>query len=236
MVGYAVACTADTTSAGESRPMRFSELLEVVRDAPRPAVVVVQHVGADRLKSCYFGDMSASGLHRVGVVGVVTDGAFNAFLTVRLDPGRSSEQVRIVDFVIIEGEEYLYFSLISDIQLRATDKSLLADPPRDASPFIRRALAGTSTYATVQIKPMLMIEKPQEGEMVDVLAAPQPVRTIPMHFATLRQATHGDFRVVFGEEDKTHFSMGTRNPDLRRFTTASGKAGRGIPYRARLPW
>ena len=142
-------------------------------------------------------------------LGVVTDGAFNAFLTVRLDPGCSSEQVRIGDFVIVEGEEYLYFSLISDIQLRATDASLLADPPRQASPFIRRALAGTTTYATVQVKPMLMIEKPKEGEMVDVLAAPQPVRTIPMHFATLRQATEGDFRIVFGQEGKTHFAMGT---------------------------
>jgi len=35
------------------------------------------------------------------------------------------------------------------------------------------------------------------------------VRTIPMHFATLRQATHGDFRIVFGEEDRAHFAMGT---------------------------
>ena len=74
MVGYAVTCTADTTSPGESRTSRFGELLEVVRNAPQPAVVVVQHVGTDRLKSCYFGDMSVSGLHRLGAVGVVTDG------------------------------------------------------------------------------------------------------------------------------------------------------------------
>jgi 4-hydroxy-4-methyl-2-oxoglutarate aldolase len=73
MVGYAVTCTADTTSPGESRPMRFAELLEIVRGAPQPAVVVVQHVGTDRLKSCNFGDMSATGLHRMGVAGVVTD-------------------------------------------------------------------------------------------------------------------------------------------------------------------
>lgn len=74
MVGYAVTCTADTTTPGESRPMNFAEVLETVHDAPQPAVLVVQHVGADRLKSCNFGDMSASGLHRLGVAGVVTDG------------------------------------------------------------------------------------------------------------------------------------------------------------------
>ena len=178
-------------------------------------------------------------------LGVVTDGAFNAFLTVRLDPGCSSEDVRIGDFVIVEGEEYLYFSLISDIQLRASDVRMLADPPRDASPFIRRALAGTSTYATVQIKPMLMIEKPQEGDMVDMLTAPQPVRTIPMHFATLRQATQGDFRVVFGEEDKTHFSMGTpltmdlpiclhMHRLMERSNGIFGQSGTGKSFLARL--
>ena len=37
MVGYAVTCTADTTSPGESRPMKFADVLQVVRDAPQPA-------------------------------------------------------------------------------------------------------------------------------------------------------------------------------------------------------
>ena len=178
-------------------------------------------------------------------LGVVTDGAFNAFLTVRLDPGCSTEQVRIGDFVIVEGDEYLYFSLISDIQLRATDARLLADPPRDGSPFIRRALAGTSTYANVQVKPMLMIRKPQEHEMVDILAKPEPVRTIPMHFATLRQAAHSDFRIVFGEEDRAHFAMGTPLTmdipiclNLHRLMERSngifGQSGTGKSFLARL--
>ena len=90
-------------------------------------------------------------------LGVVTDGAFNVGLTVRLDPGCSTEDLRIGNFVIVEGEHNRYFSMISDMQLRATDARLLADPPRDASPFIARALAGTNTYATVQVKPMLML-------------------------------------------------------------------------------
>ena len=56
-------------------------------------------------------------------LGVVIDGAFNAGLTVRLDPHISTEQMRIGDFVIIEGEENLYFSMISDMQLRASVKA-----------------------------------------------------------------------------------------------------------------
>jgi len=51
-------------------------------------------------------------------LGVVTDGAFNAGLTVRLDAGCSTEDLRIGDFVIVEGKDNRYFSMISDLQLR----------------------------------------------------------------------------------------------------------------------
>jgi len=142
-------------------------------------------------------------------LGVVTDGAFNAGLTVRLDPGCSTEDLRIGSFVIVEGEHNRYFSMISDMQLRATDAKLLADPPRDASPFIARALVGTNTYATVQVKPMLMLEKVGEYEYADQTSGVQPVRTIPMHFAELCQADEMDFATVFGQEGGMNFAMGT---------------------------
>lgn len=142
-------------------------------------------------------------------LGVVTDGAFNAGLTVRLDAGCSTEDLRIGDFVIVEGEHIRYFSMISDLQLRATDIRLLADPPRDASPFITQALSGINTYATVQVKPMLMLEKGEELAFLDELSGPQPVRTIPMHFAELCQADAMDFATVFGQESKLNFAMGT---------------------------
>lgn len=142
-------------------------------------------------------------------LGVVTDGAFNAGLTVRLDAGCSTEDLRIGDFVIVEGKHNLYFSMIADLQLRATDPTLLASPPRDASPFIAQALSGISTYATVEVRPRLMLEKGDELTFVDELSPPQPVRTIPMHFAELCQADAMDFRSVFGEEGGRNFALGT---------------------------
>ncbi len=143
-------------------------------------------------------------------LGVVTDGAFNAGLTVRLDPDCSTEDMRIGDFVVIEGEHNRYFSMVADIQLRATDTArITADPPRDVSPFIARALRGTATYATVQVRPMLMLEKGDGLAFSDELGGPQPVRTIPMHFAALCAASEGDFRAVFGEEGGRSFAMGT---------------------------
>ena len=178
-------------------------------------------------------------------LGVVTDGAFNAGLTVRLDPGVSTEGLRIGEFVVIEGEENRYFSMVSDMQLRATDAGVLADPPRDASPFIAQALRGTTTYATVQVKPMLMMARGAETDFIVDLPPPQPVRTIPMHFAELHEATASDFGAVFGHEDRTHFAMGTPLTmdipiciDLERLVERSngvfGQSGTGKSFLVRL--
>jgi DNA helicase HerA-like ATPase len=144
-------------------------------------------------------------------LGVVTDGAFNAGLTVRLDPDISTEEMRIGDFCIVEGEKNLYFSMISDMQLRATDPRLPADPPADASPFIARALRGSLTYATVEVKPMQMMPVGGEDDFIVDLEGPQAVRTIPMHLATLAEATESDFRTVFGDPTKgnQYFAIGT---------------------------
>ncbi len=73
MVGYAVTCTADTTTPGRTGPMRLGRVLDMVRGAPKPAVLVVQFDGADRAKSCIAGDMFTSALAKLGVAGLVTD-------------------------------------------------------------------------------------------------------------------------------------------------------------------
>jgi DNA helicase HerA-like ATPase len=143
-------------------------------------------------------------------LGVVTEGAFNAGLIVRLNSDVTTEEMRIGDFCIVEGDRNLYFSMISDIRLHATDARLPAAPPADASPFIAHALRGSLTYATVEVKPMQMMSKADEDAFVVDMSGPQPVRTIPMHLATLAEATESDFRIVFGDDsDVKFFAMGT---------------------------
>lgn len=139
-------------------------------------------------------------------MGVVTGGTFNKGLLVRLDEQTSSESLRIGDFCVVEGEENLYFSMIQDLQLQATDPALMAAPPPILSPFVLRALRGTSTYAVAEVQPMLMTPRDEAAE-----EGPQPVRTIPMHFARLVQAEQMDFATVFGADRGTgsHFAMGT---------------------------
>ena len=182
------------------------------------------------------------------MLGLVVDGTFSGGLTARLNPGTTTEQLRIGNFVVVEGQRNRYFSLISDIHLKATDPRLLADPPRDTSPFIAQTLVGTSTYATVEVRPMLMLEKVDESDVDAVLGertGPEPVRTIPMHFAELREATELDFATVFGKEGGTNFAMGTPLAmdipiclKLGRFVERSngvfGQSGTGKSFLARL--
>ncbi|MEP7200297.1 MAG: DUF87 domain-containing protein [Chloroflexota bacterium] len=176
-------------------------------------------------------------------LGVVTQGAFNEGLTVRLDPGTTTEGLRIGSFVVVEGERHRYFSFIADMALESADPRIAADPPRDASDFIRNALVGTTTYATVAVKPQLMLDMQQDDATEKT--SPQPVRTIPMHFAALREAGEMDFHTVFGAPDDTHFAMGTPLTmdipiclDLEKWTQRSngifGQSGTGKSFLARI--
>jgi len=73
MVGYALTARADGTTGGDQRPSRVDDFVELITTAPQPVVLVVQHVGPDRRRSCLIGDMFCTIAERLGVVGVVTD-------------------------------------------------------------------------------------------------------------------------------------------------------------------
>ncbi len=178
-------------------------------------------------------------------LGVVVEGAFNAGLTVRLDPGSCTEDLRIGDFVTVEGERNIYFSMIADIALRSTSPGLIADPPAGMSSFIADTLSGINTYATVQVRTMLMMGKYDDRTFIEDVTPPETVRTIPMHFATLCEASERDFHAVFGREDVSHFAVGTPLTmeipiclDLNRLVERSngifGQTGTGKSFLVRL--
>ena len=149
------------------------------------------------------GQHNAHGTDRVNdnaFLGVVTDGRFSQGLRVRLLDPAAVERLRVGSFVVLEGDERRYFGMITDLALDTTDAALLADPPI-RSPFLSRIVRGTHAYATAEIRPSLVLE-PESDQ-------PQPARSIPTHFARLRQATVDDFALVFGHEDSTHFALGT---------------------------
>ncbi|RIK47278.1 MAG: hypothetical protein DCC58_00215, partial [Chloroflexi bacterium] len=137
-------------------------------------------------------------------LGVVTDGSFTAGLTVRLD-GALPEELQVGSFVVLEGERNRYFSLVSDLQLRSTDPAVTADPPAEST-FLQSALRGIHTYAAAIVRPSLVLE---DAANLHEGSGPRAVRTIPAHFAEMRQARGEDFDVVFGAESPTRFAIGS---------------------------
>ncbi len=73
MVGYAITCTIDTTTPGDRRPSGLGELVGLIDAAPKPSVLGAQHVGHERKRCCFFGDMFLTSLEKLGCAGIVTD-------------------------------------------------------------------------------------------------------------------------------------------------------------------
>lgn len=75
MLGYAVTATADSMTPGRARDRKgHMRLFEAIAASPKPAVLVVQDVGPKRTHACFLGDVIASLSHRLGAIGIVTDG------------------------------------------------------------------------------------------------------------------------------------------------------------------
>ena len=176
-------------------------------------------------------------------VGVLTHGSLGQGVEMKLDPARPVETVRAGTFVVVEGERFDFFSLITDLKIEAANEAILLHPPGEDDELLRRVLQGSGTYATVALRPMLMLAR--DG---DEREAPQPVRTVPAHFSAVSEATDDDVARVFGAEandPKRYFAVGTplgmEAPvclDLHRFVERSnavfGKTGTGKSFLTRL--
>ncbi len=82
-VGYAVTCTVDSTTEGR-QGIGFQRLYELLTNAPKPAIVVMQDVGPDRLHSCHAGEIMSTTMKRLGAVGILTDGGLRDAREVRV--------------------------------------------------------------------------------------------------------------------------------------------------------
>ena len=130
-----------------------------------------------------------------GEIGVVTQGSLTEGVEMKLNPDRSVEDVKAGKFVVIEGYKNQFFSMITDLSLDATNPEILLYPPRESDQLLHSVLNGSSTYVTVALRPMLMLE--QGEEIVD---EPRPVKTIPSHFSKVVEAEEEDVSRVFGSE------------------------------------
>ncbi len=75
MLGYAVTCTADSTTEDRPRSREgWIKLWEALDAAPKPAVLVFKDIGSDRLHSCHMGEVMGTIAKRLGAIGAISDG------------------------------------------------------------------------------------------------------------------------------------------------------------------
>ena len=188
-----------------------------------------------------FDEIAASSRRRR--LGVITHGSLGAGVEMKLDPSRAVETVRAGTFCVVEGERFDFFSLLTDLRIDAANEGILLRPPGQDEELLRQVLQGSGTYATVSLKPQLLVSN------TDREAPPEPVKTVPAHFSAVGEATDEDVARVFGSEaadgGDRYFEVGTplgmETPlclDLQRFVERSnavfGKTGTGKSFLTRL--
>jgi DNA helicase HerA-like ATPase len=174
-------------------------------------------------------------------LGTVMTASLEKGVDVRLDANVSVEDMVVGRYVTVEGRQRRFFGMITDVSLRFTDDRLSVSPPDVADPFFAEVLAGTSTFGTIHVTPMLTLS----GDAASLLEGPQPVKTIPAHFATVNLASEEDIERVFGKENEERFHIG--NPldmetklclNLEEFARRSngifGKSGTGKTFLTRI--
>lgn len=83
MLGYAVTCTADSTTEARRDDRGLLRLWEAVEAAPKPVVIVIKDTGPERSRSCHMGEVMATTARALGAVGCVSDGGLRDVHEVR---------------------------------------------------------------------------------------------------------------------------------------------------------
>ena len=121
-------------------------------------------------------------------LGLVVAGSLSKGLEARLDAEVSVEDMAVGRYVVIDGRQRKFFGMITDVRLSAANPDVLLSPPDPGEPLLSEVMHGTSTFGTIDVAPMLTIGQRDEGSK---LLGPQPVKTVPSHFAPVSEADDG---------------------------------------------
>jgi hypothetical protein len=125
-------------------------------------------------------------------LGVVIGGSLSEGLTVKLDRDHSLEDLAVGRYVVARGQRAKFFCMITDVALDSTNDMIAKQPPDMSDPFLAAVHQGTTTFGTVHLSPLLILE--------DESTEPKPVKTIPAHFTPVATASQAEVDQVFGEE------------------------------------
>ncbi|HIK45618.1 MAG TPA: DUF87 domain-containing protein [Leptolyngbyaceae cyanobacterium M65_K2018_010] len=100
-------------------------------------------------------------------LGSVIQGSLSQGLEIRLHPDISVEEMRVGKFLVVRGRRSQFFCMLTDVALGTGSQRILAHPPEPDNLFLQEVLAGTGTYGTLTLIPMLMFTQTQaeDGEI-----------------------------------------------------------------------
>lgn len=166
-------------------------------------------------------------------LGSIIQGSLSKGLEVRLYPDISVEEMRVGKFLVVQGLKSRFFCLLTDVSLGTSSERIIVNPPSPKDDFLKEILAGSGTYGTIELAPMLMFTPSQQnnqfynqlkqekstGNLASFEAQSSadvellPVKTIPSHFSEVFEASEKDFRMVFGwENDPTRLNFSVGQP------------------------
>ncbi|EKQ70162.1 putative ATPase [Leptolyngbyaceae cyanobacterium JSC-12] len=100
-------------------------------------------------------------------LGSVIQGSLSQGLEVRLHADVSVEDMRVGKFLVVRGRRSRFFCMLTDVTLGTSSPRILVNPPEPDNTFLQEVLAGSSTFGTVNLTPMLMIceDSKQESQV-----------------------------------------------------------------------
>ncbi|TAD78438.1 MAG: DUF87 domain-containing protein [Oscillatoriales cyanobacterium] len=96
-------------------------------------------------------------------LGSIIQGSLSDGLEVRLHPDVSVEEMRVGKFLVVRGRRSHFFCMLTDVALGTSSQRITIDPPHPDDDFLRDVLAGSGTFGTIELAPMLMFV-PQSPE------------------------------------------------------------------------
>ncbi|MDQ3350034.1 MAG: RraA family protein [Acidobacteriota bacterium] len=119
-VGYAVTCTADSTTEARADERGLLRLWAAIEAAPKPAVLVIKDIGPERHRSCHMGEVMATTAKALGAIGCISDGGLRDVEEVRALGGF---QYFCPGFVVSHGNP-----VICDVDVPVTLAGLAVEP------------------------------------------------------------------------------------------------------------
>ncbi len=151
-------------------------------------------------------------------IGYIVGGGLKANLQARLTV--SAQTVQEGAFVVVESNGWLFYGLVTDLQLGSTDPRF-ADEQTETRlpPQLARLLHGQTLFTNLEILTALMMEQGPDPndpgydawfqKVIDEQIRPEPVKTVPQHHAKVRLARAGDIAEIFGKEEQSgYFRIG----------------------------